>query len=108
MRPRVRAYLGFAVFGGFWGCWGASIPAIRDQAGVSEAELGTALLFVGAGALPAMLASGRLVDRWGERATAVLLTVLGGAGILVAAIAGGFLALTVALTAVGERPAPQT
>jgi MFS family permease len=101
MRPRVRSYLAFAVFGGFWGCWGASIPAIRDQAGVSEAELGTALLFVGAGALPAMLASGRLVDRWGERATAVLLTVLGGAGVLVAAIAGSFLTLTVALAVVG-------
>ena len=52
------AYAGFAVFGGFWGAWGASIPAIRDQAGVSDGQLGTALLFVGAGALPAMLLSG--------------------------------------------------
>jgi MFS family permease len=101
MRPSARSYLAFAIFGGFWGCWGASIPAIRDQAGVSEAQLGTALLLVGAGALPAMLGSGRLVDRWGERATAVLLTLLGGAGILVAAIAQGFITLTIALAVVG-------
>jgi MFS family permease len=101
MRRSARSYLAFAIFGGFWGCWGASIPAIRDQTGVSEAQLGTALLFVGAGALPAMLASGRLVDRWGERATGVLLSLLGGAGILVAAIAGGFITLTIALAAVG-------
>lgn len=39
------AYAGFAVFGGFWGTWGASIPAIRDQAGITVGELGTALLF---------------------------------------------------------------
>jgi len=71
------AYAGFAVFGGFWGAWGASIPAIRDQAGVSDGQLGTALLFVGAGALPAMLLSGStllgvLSDRVpdGMRATA--------------------------------------
>lgn len=101
MRLPTRSYLAFAIFGGFWGCWGASIPAIRDQAGVNEAQLGTALLFVGAGALPAMLVSGRLVDLWGERATAVLLTLLGGAGLLVAAGAGSFLTLTVALAVVG-------
>jgi MFS family permease len=101
MRASTRAYLGFALFGAFWGCWGASIPAIRDQADVSEAQLGTALLFVGAGALPAMLASGRVVDRWGERAAAVLLTALGGAGILVAALAQSFVTLTVALAVVG-------
>lgn len=62
------AYAGFIVFGGFWGTWGASVPSVRDQAGVSDGELGTALVFVGAGALPAMLVAGRAVDRWGTRA----------------------------------------
>src|SRR5918993_4433768 len=74
------AYAGFAAFGGFWGVWGASVPAVREQAGLSDGQLGTALLFVGAGALPAMLLTGPTVDRWGHRLTAFLLMALGGAG----------------------------
>jgi MFS family permease len=95
------AFAGFAVFGAFWGAWGASIPAIRDQAGVTEGQLGAALLFVGAGALPAMLLSGRAVDRWGLRATASLLVLLGGAGLLVAAAARDFVGLALTLALLG-------
>jgi len=69
--PRRNAYAGFAVFGAFWGVWGASLPAIRDQAAVTDGQLGTALLFIGAGALPAMLLADRagltLVPSTGER-----------------------------------------
>jgi MFS family permease len=95
------AFASFAVFGALWGAWGASIPAIRDQAGVSEGQLGLALLFVGAGALPAMPISGRIVDRWGLRATAALLAVLGGAGVLVAVTAYDLLTLALGLTVLG-------
>src|SRR4051794_26991890 len=95
------AFAGFAVFGAFWGAWGASIPAIRAQAGVTDGQLGAALLFIGAGALPAMLLSGRAVDRWGLRATAALLTLLGGAGLLVAVAARDLLTLAVTLTLLG-------
>jgi MFS family permease len=94
------AFAGFAVFGAFWGAWGASIPAIRDQVGVTEGQLGAALLFVGAGALPAMPLSGRAVDRWGLRATAALLALLGGAGLLVAA-ARDLVTLALALALLG-------
>ena len=100
VRPWI-AFAGFAVFGAFWGVWGASIPAIRDQAGVSEGQLGAALLFVGAGALPAMPLSGRVVDRWGLRATAALLALLGGAGLLVAAAARDPMTLALALALLG-------
>lgn len=62
--PVVAVFVGFAAFGAFWGVWGASIPRIQEQAGLSDAQLGLALLFVGAGALPAMLLSGRALDRW--------------------------------------------
>ncbi len=95
------AFAGFAVFGAFWGAWGASIPAIRDQAGVTEGQLGAALLFIGAGALPAMPLSGRAVDRWGLRATAALLVLMGGAGLLVAAAARDFVTLALALAVLG-------
>src|SRR5258705_8093893 len=96
MRPWM-AYAGFAVFGAFWGTWGASLPAIRDQAGVTDGQLGTALLFVGAGALPAMLVAGRAVDRWRHRATAAFLTAFGGVGVVVAAAAHDMPSLCVAL-----------
>jgi len=99
-RPRA-AYAGFAVFGGLWGAWGASIPAIRDQAGITDGQLGVALLFVGAGALPAMLLAGRAVDRWGHAATAVLLGLLGAVGVLVAATAQDMLSLAAGLVALG-------
>jgi MFS family permease len=95
------AFASFAVFGAFWGAWGASIPAIRDQAGVTEGQLGVALLFVGAGALPAMPLGGRAIDRWGLRAAAALLALLGGAGVLVAAAARDLVTLALGLALVG-------
>lgn len=100
VRPWI-ALAGFAVFGAFWGAWGASIPAIRDQAGVTEGQLGAALLCIGAGALPAMPLSGRAVDRCGLRATAALLALLGGAGLLVAAAARDLVTLALALALLG-------
>jgi predicted MFS family arabinose efflux permease len=100
MNPR-NAYASFAVFGAVWGAWGASLPAIRDQAGLTAGELGTALLFIGAGALPAMLLAGRGVDRWGTRATALLLVLLGGVSVATVAAAQGMLSLAVALAMLG-------
>jgi predicted MFS family arabinose efflux permease len=99
--PRWTVYAGFAVFGAFWGAWGASLPAIRDHAGISEAQLGTALLFIGAGALPAMLAAGRAVDRRPRVATAVLLALFGAAGVVAVAAADGMLGLAIGLALLG-------
>ena len=73
MRTTWRAYAAFAVFGAFWGTWGAAVPAVRDRAGVGDGQLGTALLLIGAGGMPAMLLAGRAIDRWGRRVTAVSL-----------------------------------
>lgn len=95
------AFAGFAVFGAFWGAWGASIPAIREQTGLTEGELGTALLFIGAGALPAMPLAGRAVDRWGLRATAAMIAALGATGVLVAVAARDLVTLALTLALVG-------
>ena len=57
-----------AAWGAFWGAWAAVLPAIKAQVGASEAELGLSLLAIAAGALPALLLAGRLVDRFGDRA----------------------------------------
>ncbi|MET8048646.1 MFS transporter [Streptosporangium sp. NPDC005286] len=95
------AYAGFAAFGAFWGVWGASVPAIRAQAELGDGELGTALLFIGAGALPAMLVTGRAVDRWGLRVAALLLVTLGAAGTLVAVAGRDFWSLSAGLALLG-------
>lgn len=99
--PVLAPYLGFAAFGAFWGTWGAAIPAIRTQTGLSDGQLGTALLFVGAGALPSMLLAGRAVDRFGQRAGAVFIATLGVVGLVVAIAARGPVSLSIALTALG-------
>ena len=100
---RTRAsYSAFAAFGIFWGAWGASIPGLRAQTGISDGQLGTALLCVGAGALPAMLLAGRLIDRFGVRSTAAAALILqGSAGLVVAATASGFTSLCLGLLLVG-------
>ncbi|MER6170782.1 MFS transporter [Streptosporangium sp. NPDC001681] len=77
------------------------MPAIRAQAELGDGELGTALLFIGAGALPAMLVTGRAVDRWGLRVAALLLVTLGAAGTLVAVAGRDFWSLSAGLALLG-------
>lgn len=95
------AYLAAASFGSFWGTWGASVPRLRLQAGVDDGQLGIALLFIGAGALPAMLVTGRALDRWGLRFAAAVIVALSVAGFGVAMTAHGFVPLCVGLVVVG-------
>jgi MFS family permease len=82
------AFTAFAAFGAFWGVWGASLPRVQEQARVTNGQLGLALLFVGAGAVPAMLLAGRALDRWGLRVAALVLSALGviGAGLSLTAV----------------------
>ncbi|KQR22575.1 hypothetical protein ASF79_10135 [Agreia sp. Leaf335] len=95
------SFVAFAGFGIFWGVWGAALPALRQTAGVSDAQLGGALLCVGLGALPAMLFTGRAVDRFGTRITGLLLATLAVAGILVAVFARDIVAVCVGMLLVG-------
>jgi MFS family permease len=55
----------FAVFGIFWGAWGALLPEIKSNVNLGEAALGGALLFIALGAVIGMWAAGRLFDRLG-------------------------------------------
>lgn len=95
------AFAAFAAFGSFWGVWGASVPRVQHQAGISDGQLGFALLFVGAGALPAMLLVGRALDRWGTRIAGPLIGALGGVGAVLALTAVDLPSLCVGLAAVG-------
>jgi MFS family permease len=65
-RQRLRVLTGFAVFGVFWGGCGATLPLVRQHAGVDNGQLGTALLLVGIGALASMRVTGALLDRFGR------------------------------------------
>jgi hypothetical protein len=73
---RARGLLAaFGVFGAFWGGWAAVLPDIKSSVGGSDAAFRLALLGVGTGALPAMLAMGVVYDRYGERTVAPLLVL---------------------------------
>jgi len=95
------AFVAFAAFGAFWGVWGASVPRVQDRTGVTDGQLGLALLFVGAGALPAMLLVGRALDRWGLKVAALVLGALGVTGAGLALTAVNLLSLSIGLTLVG-------
>ncbi|WP_202565281.1 sugar MFS transporter [Agreia sp. COWG] len=101
MRSSVPSYLAFAGFGIFWGTWGAALPAIRAAASLSDAQLGTALIFVGLGALPAMALVGRVIDRFGARVAGMPLIALAVAGVIVASVARDFFSVCVAMLLVG-------
>lgn len=100
-RAAFAPYSAFAAFGIFWGAWGAALPALRTQAGVSQGQLGTALLFVGLGALPSMAFTGRVVDRFGLRVAAWLLVAMAAAGLLITAGAHGVVLLVIGMLVVG-------
>jgi MFS family permease len=95
------AFVAFAAFGSFWGVWGASVPRVQHQAGISDGQLGFALLFVGAGALPAMLLVGRALDRWGLTVAALVIGALGGVGAGLALTAVNLASLCAGLAVVG-------
>jgi MFS family permease len=95
------AFVAFAAFGSFWGVWGASVPRVQHQAGIGDGQLGLALLFVGAGALPAMLLAGRALDQWGLRVAALVIAALGGVGAGLALTAVTLASLCVGLALVG-------
>jgi MFS family permease len=97
--PRTSLFA-FGSFGAFWGAWAVALPAVKEQTGASVGELGLALLFIAAAALPAMLATGFLIDRLGPR-----LLPLAGVGFAVAALlpglAGSVWTLALALAVLG-------
>jgi predicted MFS family arabinose efflux permease len=68
--------------GAFWGSWAALVPEIQLRTGASPPELGAALLWAGAGALPAMAVAGRLWRRLGRQLVSLMLLLFGLAAVL--------------------------
>lgn len=73
---------------------------MQEAAGASKGELGLAFLFVAAGSVPAMLLTGRELDRRGTWILPWILVALAAAAIL-PAFAGSVAALAAALLAIG-------
>jgi MFS family permease len=99
-RRTVGPLAAFAAFGVFWGAWGVLLPDVKEQSGASVAGLGAALVAVGLAALPAMLVTGRIVDRVGPRALPPAL-LLFGAAVVLPGLAGSVWHLAFALVLVG-------
>jgi MFS family permease len=90
----------FVAFGVFWGGWAALVPEVQRAVDASKGALGLAFLFIAAGSVPAMLLTGRELDRRGTRILPWLLAGFGGAAVL-PAFAGSVGALAAALLVLG-------
>ena len=90
----------FVALGLFWGGWAALVPAVQDATGASKGALGLALLCVAVGSVPAMLFTGRELDRRGPHLLPALLCAFALA-VLLPAFAGSPATLAAALLAVG-------
>ena len=96
--------LAFGAFGVMWGAWQAVLPDLARHHGLSSGPLGAILTLGFAVSLPAMLATGRLVDRmgagWGMAITAASMAI---GLLLVATLAPiGVLVVGVILMAAGS------
>lgn len=91
----------FVANGTAFGAWGGNIPRLRESAGLDEASLGVALLFVSLGAVGAMQVAGRYAARIG------LVRSCWAGGLLIAvvlpwpALAHGWPALLASVTVMG-------
>lgn len=66
----------FLVNGALFATWAVNIPGVRDALGLSQTQIGVALLAVGLGSLASMPFTGSWTARWGsDRVTRVLVVV---------------------------------
>jgi HAD superfamily hydrolase (TIGR01509 family) len=83
------------------GTWAARIPAVREDTGLTNPQLGLALFGMSLGALVAMPLAGWLVPRVGSRRVTVAALIAGSASLVLASFSGGLGGLAVALFGFG-------
>jgi MFS family permease len=105
----VRAtFVVFFATGGIFASWGARIPAVQEELGLSAGELAIAILGIEGGAVLGLPAGGALTARLGSRTTLRIgFTLYGAAMVAVGAAPGlatltGALALTAAATSLND------
>jgi MFS family permease len=90
----------FGAFGAFWGAWAVLLPAIKEQTGASVGELGVVLLLIAGAALPSMILTGLLLDRFGPRLIPAAAACFG-AAVLLPGFSQSIWQLALALALVG-------
>jgi predicted MFS family arabinose efflux permease len=86
VQPAVRAtYLAFIGAGIAYAGWATRIPQVRDELRLGPSELGLVLLAIAAGSIVALVASAKIVARYGSRRTVTAMAALLGAALLVVA-----------------------
>ncbi|HEX5348113.1 MAG TPA: MFS transporter [Pseudonocardiaceae bacterium] len=98
---RASTFVFFALNGFLLSTWVVHIPAIEDRTGITHARLGWLLLLMGGGAVVALQASGRLVDRFGSRRIVPAAGLFLAAAVIGPALATNAWTLTVALILLG-------
>lgn len=98
-RARVAVALLFIANGLGFASWVSRIPAVRAPLGLSEGELGSALLGMAIGALFAFGPTGHGVQRWGARRVTLVVSLAYGALLVLPTLApnGWLLGLALAL-----------
>lgn len=71
VRARIALALIFCINGAVLASWVPHIPAVKQQHAIGDGQLGAILLCMAAGAVCALSVAGRLVARFGSRATTV-------------------------------------
>lgn len=89
-----------ASWGVFWGGWAALVPQIKTDLGLTDQQLGSTLFAVPVAAVPSMLLTGWLLNRWGRYALPVV-TVVFALGCLLTGIASAVPTFVAALLTVG-------
>ncbi len=74
-RARLSCACFFLAPGLTYSLFTSRMPAIREQAGLNEAEIGMLILYFGLAALASLLVSASLVRRFGSRPLAIIFTI---------------------------------
>ncbi|WP_210479287.1 MFS transporter [Naasia sp. SYSU D00948] len=101
---RNAVFLMFALPGIAFATWASRIPAVRDSLGASTNEVGVIISGMAIGSVIGLLASGRIVARFGARPTMVVMMILAAVGLTVTGIgatAGAFWVVFAGLAVVG-------
>ncbi|MFI0409833.1 MFS transporter [Actinomadura sp. 3N508] len=100
-RARVAVTLAFVAHGLLVAAWVARIPQIKEHLGLSEGSMGVALLGAPIGIVIAVRFAGRIVARWGSRATTLAAGIVCAVSLVPLGLAWNLGALICALLLMG-------
>ncbi|GAA4369301.1 MFS transporter [Actinomadura verrucosospora] len=100
-RARAAVTLAFAAHGLLGAAWVARIPQIKEHLGLGEGAMGVALLGAPVGVVAAVRFAGRIVGRWGSRATTIAAGAAGALALVPLGLAWNLGALILSLLLMG-------